>query len=501
MPLGTERARVGFEVDNSKVDPGLRKTRSKFDRFSKGLTKSMAGVRGGLGMLGSGLGLVGFAGAAGMVVAAKSVGKFEDRLNRLQIQSGKSSKEMDGVRASINQLSKDTGVDRDDILAGAEGYVTLTGDMDGATKAMGTFTKVAVASGAEMSDIAATAAALKQNMKVDPADFEQAFSIMLSQGKAGAIELKELSSLLAGIAPTFSRFGTTGAAGMAQLGAMLQLTRQGFGSAAESVTGLEAMMTSFQKNARRFQANGVKIFVKDPKTGKKTMRDLSLIVKDLGNSKLMKDPTALSAAFGRVEGQKAFEELIKVPGALDDMIAKTSTANDVAQDFQTRMASDAQQAEIAFARMKVAIAEAFTPEVIHGFVDALKSAVSLVEKLVGGVTAVEDILSLGRNDKDVENMNADFESGMDFNDVMARDRARRDLATMEGESQGRDLIQGAASGLGRQIAQTKGNQANAAGAAAFTAAQMQIAVAISVDEQGLLKAEQKKKRTERRAVK
>lgn len=402
----TQSAIAEMRVDGARVPGDIRRIRKQFakgfDRITKTAKRAATKISGAFGTvfgklrrglkfagLGTGLGI-----GAGLVAGAKSALDFERTLTRLGIQANISAADLKSLRARIDAVSDDTGVGRGEVLDAARQYVSLTGDIDGARKSMETFARVQVASGAEMSDIASTAAALKQNMNIDPSQMEQAFSTILAQGKAGAVELKELSTLLAGVTPTFSKFGTTGAEGIAQLGSMVQLARQGFGSGNEAVTGIQAMMTAFIKNAKRFEKAGVKIF--DPKT--KKLRDLSEIVKDIGTSKLARDPTKLAKAFGRVEGLKAFDELNKVPGALDDLIAKTRGAQDVSKDYEKFQESTAGKLQKSMNALKQTVASIFTPELIATLGSWFESAVSGAKVLIDTLRQLKDLATINQID-------------------------------------------------------------------------------------------------------
>jgi TP901 family phage tail tape measure protein len=366
---------------------GLRRARGRLQRWGSSTRRLVGGAMKGIA------GLAGVAGVeivAALAASGHAAFKFEESMTRLQIQSGRSAMEMTTFRDRINQVSRTTGVARGDVLAAATSFVSLTGDMETAEKSLETFAKVAVASGASMEDISRTAAALRQNMQVDPADMERVFSIILAGGKAGAIELRELSTLLSSITPSFSKFGKTGAAGMAELGAMLQLTRQGFGSASESVTGLQGMMNAFAKNAKRFESAGVKIF--EVRDGQKQLRGLRDIVADLGDSKLARDPTRLAKAFGRIEGMKAFEQLVKVEGALDDLINKTESADDVGRDYAEFQESAAGRLKVAWNQAKQELAEFFTPEMIGQLTDWFKAGVDGAIKLIKTLRDLKDLV-------------------------------------------------------------------------------------------------------------
>jgi hypothetical protein len=125
----------------------------------------------------------------------------------------------------------------------APGYIALTGRAGEARDMLGLFARTAAVSGASLEDVAATAATLSNNLGIrDVAEMERALSGIYSQGKSGAVELKNMATILAGVTPQFAGFGVTGAEGIAELGALLQVARQGFGSAEEAATGLRAVM-------------------------------------------------------------------------------------------------------------------------------------------------------------------------------------------------------------------------------------------------------------------
>jgi TP901 family phage tail tape measure protein len=410
---------------------GLKVARDRLKKFGR----STGGLVGGA-LRGAGFGAaVGGLGAMVAMLAVTGAGviKFEEKLTRLQIQSGRTAGQMVAFKEDVDRVSRATGIARGDVLEAAAGFVSLTGDMDEAQASLETFARVAVASGASMQEISSTAAALKQNMKVRPDEMEKVFSIILAGGKAGAIELKELSSMLAGITPLFSQFGKTGAEGMAELGAMLQLGRQGFGSAGESVTGLQGMMVAFMKNAKKFEKAGVKIFTKDPKTGAKVMRGLADIVRDLGDSKLARDPTRLIKAFGRVEGMRFFNELVKVDGALDDLVETTRNANDVGADYDAFQKSTAGRLKVALNAFKQAVAESFTPERIEAFTKAVVTLfgwlVKLVEKMeeIGGILPGPD-----QANRDILRGVDAQTKGVDESRIMTRHRGRTSQRILSG---------------------------------------------------------------------
>lgn len=380
-----------FERD-ARRELGMPAARKR-KRDSGGMFGNVGAMLGAGGIAGAALGVVG--GLSG--VASEAV-DYERSLTRLQIAQGKTAAQMADMRDVLLRTSLATGIARNDLLSGVSAYQALTGDTAGAASAVELFGRVATASGATMDDVAGAAAALRNNLQIDPADFERAFDILITQGQAGAVELRDLAAELSSVAPQFTRFaGGSGVDGLNDLGAAFQVIRQGFKGPAEAATGLNALMTALGQNAAKFEKAGVRIFDKDPKTGVKTFRGFLRVVEDIGRSKLAGDPTALTKAFGSSEAERAFNQLARAPGMLRELIETSAGSKAVAKDFETYIASPAAKIEQAVNRLKLAFAEAFTPDRIERFAgavmkaaDAFASFVELTESAYDFVTTDDD---------------------------------------------------------------------------------------------------------------
>lgn len=387
-------AMIAIKADPKDLDRGIAEAKKKLKSFGSSVKKIggkvWGGAKGALGALGTGFGIQG----AGMITdAIGGIRDFERNLVRLQIAAGKTPAEMDAIRQSIFAVSKATGVANEDILAGTQNYVDLTGDIDGATAAMSSFARIAQASGASVSDVSTAAAALQQAMKLDPDDIEAAFSGLIQQGKAGAVSLKDFAGELSSIAPMFAKFGGgAGVTAIADLGAAFQVARKGFGSASEAGTGLKALMTSLSRNADKFQAAGVKIFDKDPKTGAKRFRSFRDIVDQIGASRLAKDPTLLTKAFGSVEAQQAFDMLRANRGELEAIYEAGQDAGAVQRDLDTYLQSSAGRMDVALNNVKLAVVEAFTPERIQKFVEVIEQVVDAIGSMIDGIKRLRDYM-------------------------------------------------------------------------------------------------------------
>lgn len=393
--MANPRATVEITASSRKLGRGLKEARDEFSEFGRGIRRSIAGESLMSKAGGSAVGNMVASGAQAvggfLVDQFKETLAFEDALTRLGITARKSPEYMRAFGNSVRQTSSATGVAASEILGGASAYVALTGDMDGASTAASQWARVAQATGSTVSDVAQSAAALKQNLKIDPADMEAAFSALAVQGKEGAIELRDLSQELAQIAPQWANFeGGSGLQGLKELGAAMQIVKRGFGGdAGETTTGLQSFLNSVRQHARQLKGAGVEVFTTDEK-GNKRLKNVLEIVDAIGDSKLMKNPTALGKALGRVEALRAFEQLHENRKELEQLVETASDANVINRDLGTYLDSAAGRQKVAWQQAKNEIAAAFTPERIELFTKAVTGAVSALAKVVSAIGAVLD---------------------------------------------------------------------------------------------------------------
>lgn len=433
-PSASRKARVEITADSSKLGPGINDAKRQLrmlERDQKRAAKEaereakhqakladarhkdrVKGVKGAAGAVVGGLSAAaGFDLAGGIAGAIGDVLNFEKRLVRFQIVAGKTPGQMMAFRESIAAVSKETAKSREEVLSGAQTYVDLTGDVQGAQAAMRTMARVAQASDSNVGDVATSMAAMRESMKIDPADFEAVFSGLINQGKKGAVNLKDFAGELSSILPQFAEFGVRGKEGVNIMGAMFQIGRKGFGSASETATGMQGLMGGLTKNAKRFAAAGVEIF-NVGKNGEKTFKPLSEIVTAIGRSSLAKDPTALTKAFGRKEGMEFYRMLRENVDELRELEAAGLDATVVGKDLETYLNSPSGKMEKAWNNIKLAIAEALTPDRIERFANAMERAaggavkvIAVADKIIAATEAGAKALARmigGKSEDDVQ---------------------------------------------------------------------------------------------------
>jgi TP901 family phage tail tape measure protein len=391
--MSDTEAKIEISATTARLAAGLRQAAGMVNKFGGDVAGSIKKKMFSKESIGSFMGNMG-ANLASRGIdlfkgEAQDVMDFEGKLTRLGIAGNLAGGDLNRLRESARGLSSQWGINASEVIDGAQTYVDLTGDVKGAQDAMGSFTKISAASGSSISDIAQATAALRQSMKLDPKDIEATFSGMIAQGKMGAVSLKDFAGELSSLAPKFAKFkGGTGTEGIAKMGAAFQVARQGFGSASQAATGLEALMGALSQNAGKFEKAGVKIFDVH-KGGKKTFKSFDEIIDRIGKSKLMNDPTALGKAFGSKEAQDAFNMLNQNVALYGDLMTAAKDTDMVNRDAATWQESAAGKMEASMQTLKNSVAEAFTPERIKAFADMIQAAAKAIGVVVAGLDALQ----------------------------------------------------------------------------------------------------------------
>ncbi|HBS16947.1 MAG TPA: hypothetical protein DD835_03715, partial [Halomonas sp.] len=206
-------------------------------------------------------------GAAGFGTVRNLV-NLEERFTRLGIQSQRSAEEMEELRRQIFETARepDIRVDPSQITGAIEAIVEKTGDLEFARENIRNIAMAISATGAEGGNIGEILAEF-QKMDIRGMDAVlQSIDTLNEQGKAGAFTLQNLASLGPRVVTAYTALGRQGPEAIREMGAALQVIRQGTGSSEQAATAFEALLRTFQdaeKAKELASKSGVQIFDPD----------------------------------------------------------------------------------------------------------------------------------------------------------------------------------------------------------------------------------------------
>lgn len=386
------KAKIEIEAGVSRLPAALRKGLGYVKGFAEqvgkvgaGLVKSTAlGFIHGVGMSVANRGL------DLMINQGKAVIDFGRELTRLGIDLNKQPAEMQAIGEGIREISNQTGLGADKVLAAGRDYADLAGLQAFTMDRMSLIARSAQASGSDVKDMAALMFTLTENMKVPDNQLEDTIGGLINQAKFGSIHFRELAKELVALGSVYSQFGVTGREGAIQIGAQMQLARHGFASASEAATGVLRIYRSLPQHASKFKAANVDIWQAGSKT---KMRPFEDIIKQIQNSKLALDRELLIKTFGRTEGERFYQVLTSLTAQYNEM-KKAGEANGVvARDLGTYTESAAGRIDVAMERVKNGFAQVLTPERIDQIVSGIEAIVGAMPAIVSAIGTAMDAFS------------------------------------------------------------------------------------------------------------
>lgn len=397
------KAQIEITASTARLPATLRTGLKMLEGFAISAGRALLGIKGdrgdekkGMGAfgqhaLGSVVGGLATRGIDLMVKQATDVMDFNRELVRFGIDLRKMPADMEGVGKGIREISNQTGLGAMEVLKAGRAYADLAGAESFTMDKMSLIARAATASGADVKDMAELMFTLTENMKVPPGQLEDTIGGLINQAKDGSIHFKELSHELVALGPVYAQYGIAGREGAIQLGAMMQVARRGFGSASEAGTGVLRILRSIPQHASKFRKFGIEVFQPGSKTNLDQFLNIIKKIQDPKN-KLSLDREALIKAFGRTEGERFYQLLVQSNEQFSKLIEAGKANGTVLKDMTTMVTSGPGRFDVAMERIKNKVAEAFTPERIDNFVNALEDAARKIEPLVKAVGFIGDVL-------------------------------------------------------------------------------------------------------------
>ncbi|HAR61722.1 MAG TPA: hypothetical protein DCS18_16235 [Alcanivorax sp.] len=283
--------RTSLIIDlNGNLQQRARRWGRSIDRFSRDGEKSLGRfersadrVNRGLGMLGNRW--AGLLTGAAAVATVRQVGSFNDRLLRLGIQANLADDKLDGLKRQILDTanSANVRVDPGQLVDAIDAIVEKTGDLKFAEdnlKNMGVAMQATNAMGADIGELFAEFQ--KMDIKA-PEEVLRAIDILNVQGKEGAFTLQNLARLGPRVVTAYTAAGRGGVEALREMGAALQMIRQGTGSSEMAATAFEATMrtlTDADKIKKLQTLAGIDVY-KHLENGEKVLKPINQLMSEI----------------------------------------------------------------------------------------------------------------------------------------------------------------------------------------------------------------------------
>lgn len=219
----------------------------------------------------------------------------------------RSTSEILGVArgAAISQ-----GLDSTQALGGLQKFVGISGDLDRGMKLLPQMAELARATGSSLDDIAEAAGNVSLNLRDTDKDGSKTMTVMrglASQGKLGAVEMRDLAGQISKLSAASGQFSGDMAENMLKMGALAQEARGEGGafSASVAANSIQGFATTLKTGARINAFKGVGIDVFSDKTHTQFRAPEELIVDAL--KKTGGDREKMNALFKNIMGARAVE--------------------------------------------------------------------------------------------------------------------------------------------------------------------------------------------------
>lgn len=357
----------------------FNKTASDFDRkvasinrHSAGMQRAAEGVNKAGAMLRTGIAGYG-AYEIGRAVAGtvKDFAALERQMTRIGITADASTEQTKEAFAQAQKIAKD--LNYDSVQPAVEAIDTLVASGKSLDEAMGFLPSVlatAQATGAATEDIANTGLKAADALKIETKNMQRAFDIMVTGGKAGQFELKDMAQYIPGLANSFASLGYEGEDGLKKLVAILQTIREDTGDASSAATQAQDIFGKIysEETAKNFKGLGVDLR-KEMGAAQKNGEDTVSAFVRLSQKAIKGDLSKLPLIFRDKEFRLGMQSLITSGDSLKRFIDTMNSAQVNGTVFRdmNRIVSDTQASidrmSKSWEELKTSLGESVAPAV------------------------------------------------------------------------------------------------------------------------------------------
>ncbi|MER8786882.1 phage tail tape measure protein [Mesorhizobium sp. M0983] len=267
-------------------------------------------------------GLVAYGLVRGTAELVTHFASAERRLNRIAINADAGKDKLAEMFHTVDRAALDYSTTQDSVTSGLETLVAAGRDLDDALAFLPAVTATAQAAGAEITDIATTADSIGTNFGIAGDKMQRAFDILVTSGKQGKFELKDMAQYIPSLAPAFAALGYKGEKGLGRLASALQTIRIREGDASEAATDLQNVLQKMEsketvKNFAKFHINLPEELDKARKSGK----DLLDVMIELTEKATKGDLSKIPRLFTDLQVQKGMRALVQGKDAFHQFVA------------------------------------------------------------------------------------------------------------------------------------------------------------------------------------
>lgn len=400
--MSDDRANIEISATTSKLASGLRRAGTMVSAFAstaaRGVGTAFSAINsklklGEVGKNAAGhlMGNVATRGLDALTEAATDVRDLERNLTRYNIAASGSQASLAGLRGQISQVSRDTGIAREELLGAAQAYVDLTDDADGASRSLASITRFSIATGVSMQTAARMAGEYRGSLGIAADQTDAMFDAIIKMN----VSAEDAAEILPKLAADFGAFDQ-GVGAVRSMSAAFSTLRPAAGSSKKAASELEGIMAGLGDAdvLRKLKIAGVRVVDKNgnKRASEEILEDIVTQFGEIAKKKKVSVEQVAKVVFGGDAAAAGIRTLAQNIGKWHELRAAAKQTGETQRRANEFLESDAGRLDRAMNNLKLTIAEAFTPERIAAFTSAVESLVAKMGPLVDLFGKAGDLL-------------------------------------------------------------------------------------------------------------
>lgn len=315
--MRTETLSLIISGDGKLLGAELGRAEGRVKTFGgrvKGIMSGVGkGIAGAVGKLANPLALIG--GAAGVIMAARDLAEYQDKLSTLGISAGMSGEEMFKFQERIQAAAYATGQSRDGLVLAAQAMAGIAG-AEFAADALEAVGKAATATSTDVGEVAKAFASFRRDMGATTEEAARMFNTMAAMGNTQSMDRFARSAQSLGLTmDTFAGYN-----------ALIKTLDPSFGGADAAAGAVDAIIKELKTNKKNKQLRGLFSEALDSKGAVKDFGKFLSIIAG------MKENVRRNIFRGAGAGMIGFD-INKAAAAFDGYMKKAENASHVTDAF------------------------------------------------------------------------------------------------------------------------------------------------------------------------